>query len=108
MALPHARPGEVTDLRPLGPALTRSRTSTLVKTPTLEVVRVVLPAGKEIPSHQVPGEITVQCLEGKVEFTAGGAARRLEAGQFLYLEGNAPHALRGVEDASVLVTILLR
>ena len=57
--------------------------------------------------HQVAGEITVQCLEGRIAFTAGGATRELSAGQMLYLAGNEPHSLRGVEDASVLVTILL-
>ena len=29
-------------------------------------------------------------------------------GQVLYLSGGATHALRGIEDSSVLVTILLR
>lgn len=63
---------------------------------------------KEIPTHQVAGEITVRCLEGQVAFTAGESTRDLEAGQLLLLAGNAPHALRGIEDASLLVTILLR
>ncbi len=107
MAVPHAKPGEAVDVRPLGPALAHSKTATLIKTDSLEVIRLVLPAGKEIPPHQVAGEITVQCLEGRVAFTAGGATRDLTAGQLLYLAGNEPHALRGLEDASLLVTILL-
>ena len=79
-----------------------------MKTDRLEVIRLVVPAGKDIPPHQVAGEITVQCLEGRVAFTAGGATRELAGGQMLYLAGNEPHSLRGIEDApSVLVTILL-
>jgi quercetin dioxygenase-like cupin family protein len=74
-----------------------------VKTDRLEI----MPAGNEIPPHQVGGEITVQCLEGHVVFTAACTTRELAAGQMLYLAGNEPHSLRGVEDASVLVTILL-
>jgi quercetin dioxygenase-like cupin family protein len=108
MAIPHAKPGETISVRPLGPALAGSKTSTLIKTATLEVVRLVVPAGKEIPSHQVAGEITIQCLEGRVAFTADGATRDLKAGDLLYLAGHAAHSLRGVEDATVLVTILLR
>jgi quercetin dioxygenase-like cupin family protein len=108
MAMPHAKPGEVIDVRPLGPALAQAKTTTLIKTAALEVIRVVLPTGKEIPTHQVPGEITVQCLEGRVAFTAGSTTHDLHAGQLLYLSGNEPHALRCVENASVLVTILLR
>ena len=107
MAIPHAKSGEVIDLRPLGEALAHAVTSTLVKTDTLEVIRLVIPAGKDIPRHQVAGEITVQCLEGRVAFTAGGATRELAAGQMLYLAGNEPHSLRGIEDAFVLVTIPL-
>lgn len=75
MAMPHAASGQIVDVRPLGDTLTRSVTTTLVKTEHLEVIRLVVPAGKEIPPHQVAGEITVQCLEGEVEFRTGGSRR---------------------------------
>jgi len=107
MAMPHAKSGEVIDLWPFGAALAHAVTSTLVKTDRLEVIRLVVPAGKELPHHQVAGEITVQCLEGRVAFTAGATVREMQAGQMLYLAGNEPHSLRGIEDASVLLTILL-
>jgi quercetin dioxygenase-like cupin family protein len=107
MAIPHAKSGEVIDLCPVGETHAPARTMTLVKTDRLEVIRLVVPTGKELPHHQVAGEITVQCLEGRVEFTAGTTARELRAGQMLYLAGGEPHWLRGIEDASVLLTILL-
>jgi quercetin dioxygenase-like cupin family protein len=108
MALPHAGPGEIIDVRPLGKALADAKTTTLVKTERLEIARLVVPAGKELPTHQVPGEITVQCLEGRVAISAGGAPRVLGPGELLYLAGEEPHAVRGIESASVLLTILLR
>ena len=107
MAIPHATSGQVVDIRPLGDKLKQSVTTTLVKTDKLEVIRLVLPAGKEIPHHQVTGEITVQCLEGVVGFTAHGQTTVLEPGQLLFLSGSEPHAVKGIEDSSVLVTILL-
>jgi quercetin dioxygenase-like cupin family protein len=107
MAIPHAKPGDVIDLRPIGASRGHAITHTLVKTNSLEVICLVVGAGKELPSHQVAGEITVQCLQGRVAFTAGTTVRELAAGQMLYLAGNEPHSLRGIEDASVLVTILL-
>ena len=107
MAVAHANSGEVIDIRPLGPALAQSRTTTLVKTKTLELIRLVIPSGKEIAEHQAPGEITVQCLEGRVAFTTGGKTRNLDAGEMLFLSSKEPHSLRGLEDASVLLTILL-
>jgi len=108
MAIPHAASGQVIDVRPLGSAIPQSVTTTLVKTKQLEVIRLVLPAGKEIPSHQVSGEITVQCLEGDIEFRAAGQSQVLSAGQLLYLSGNEPHSLKAIQNASVLVTIQLQ
>lgn len=108
MAIHHAASGEVFDVRPLGAALAQSVTSVLVKTGALELIRLVVPAGKDIPEHQAPGEITVQCLEGAVDFTADGRTQRLAAGQMLYLTTGVRHSLHGVQDASVLVTVLLQ
>ena len=69
MSIQHAKSGEIVQL-PLGADLSSSKTTTLVKTADLELIRLVLPAGKEIPTHKAPGELTVQCLEGRVAFTA--------------------------------------
>src|SRR5262249_35697375 len=64
MAIPHAKPGEVVDVRPLGSALASAQTKTVVRAEQVEVIRLVVPAGKEIPEHKAKGEIVVQCLEG--------------------------------------------
>jgi quercetin dioxygenase-like cupin family protein len=105
MAIAHAQPGEVIDVRPLGPALAGARTTTLVKTESLEVIRLVIPRGKEIPAHKTRGEITVECVEGRVAFTTGGVTHELGAGQLLYLRGEQPHSVLGIDDASLLMTI---
>ncbi len=107
MAIPHAKPGEIVDVRPLGSALASAQTHTLVRAEQVEVIRLVVPAGKEIEEHQAKGEIVVQCLEGKVAFTAFGKAQTLEAGRLLYLPTGAPHSVQGIENASLLLTILL-
>lgn len=107
MSIPHAKSNEVVPLL-LGDDLGNSKTATLVKTADLELIRLVLPAGKEIPSHKAPGEITVQCLEGRVAFTADGKTQELTAGQLLYLAAGEPHAVKGIKDSSLLVTLLLK
>lgn len=107
MAIPHAQPGQVIDVRPLGSSLGGQRTTTLVKTDKLEIIRLVLPQGKEITEHRAPGPITVQCLEGKVAFAALGRTNTLEPGSLLYLEAGQPHSLHAEADASLLLTILL-
>ena len=106
MSAPHANPGEVVDLRPLGAALETTPTRTLVKTEAVTLVRMVVPAGKEIPTHTAKGELVVQCLEGKIAFTAGGKTHDLEAGHLLYLPAGEPHSLRGIEDGSLLLTVV--
>jgi quercetin dioxygenase-like cupin family protein len=107
VAIPHAQPGEVVDVRPLGAALASSQTQTLLRAEQVEVRRLVVPAGQDIAEHKAKGEIVVHCLEGRVAYTAFGKTHPLEAGKLLYLPTGAPHSVKGVEDASLLVTVLL-
>jgi quercetin dioxygenase-like cupin family protein len=106
MALPHLLPGVVTHL-PLGAALEESGTTTLIKAASFELIRLVLPAGKEIPPHKTRGEITVQCLEGRVSFSSHGQTKDLHPGDLLYLAADEVHALKAVEHSSLLVTLVL-
>jgi quercetin dioxygenase-like cupin family protein len=107
MAIPHAQPGEVIDVRPLGSTLATAKTSTLLKTEKVEIIRLVMAAGKTLAEHKARGEITVHCLEGKLAFTAFGQTHELTEGQLLYLPAGEPHSVECLEDASFLLTILL-
>lgn len=107
MAIHHAASGELIDIRPLGEAIKATRTSTLYKTQHLEVFRMILLAGKQMPEHHVVGEVTVQCLEGSVEFSIGTTRNIMRPGNLKCLAGGVPHALVAIEDSSVLVTLLL-
>ena len=107
MALPHALSSEVVSLTPLGGRIPHTPTHAIIKAGQLEVIRVVLPAGDTLPLHETPGELTVQCIEGEVEFTVDSQPRMLRAGDWIHLEPRAPHALRAVQDASLLLTICL-
>jgi quercetin dioxygenase-like cupin family protein len=107
MAIPHARSGESIDVRPLGDRLSGAHTVALFKSDELEVVRLVLLAGKSLPPHKVPGEITIQCIEGRIDVTVEGTSHVLGAGQLLFLRGDVPHGVVALESASALVTIVL-
>ena len=107
MALHHAEPGEIVDIRPLGARIHETVNATLIRSKHLQVFRLLLPAGKVFKEHAVPGEITVQCLEGEVEITSPGRTQVLAAGELLYLVEGDLHGLKGLADASVLVTVLL-
>jgi len=107
MALLHAQPAEVVNVGPLGNDLAATQTTTLVKTDAFKVIRMVIPVGKEIPTHKAKGDITVQCLEGKIAFSACGKTQNLESGKLFYLPTGEPHSLIALEDSSMLLTVLL-
>ena len=104
MAIPHAKSGEVIEVRPLGPTLATTQTSTLVKTLTLEVIRLILLPGKEIcHQHAMAGEVLIQCLEGWITFTARGTTRTQGRSDARPGRRRAPLPRRP-GDSSVLVT----
>lgn len=107
MAIPHAKPGEIIDARPLGAALTSAQSKTLLRASEVEVIRLVMPAGKELAEHKAKGEVVVYCLEGRAAVTAFGKTQTLHAGELLYLPTGELHAVKGLENASLLLTILL-
>ena len=107
MALQHAKSGEIVDLAPLGPGLKQAPSTAIVKTAQFEAIRLVLPANTEIPAHQVPGNITLHCLEGEVELDIAPTRIRLKADQWTYLDGGASHGVRAIVDTALLLTIFL-
>lgn len=107
MSLPHLSSGEVASVLPLGKQLTQTPSAALFKEHGLEVMRMVLPAGKRVGSHSVAGPSTIQCLEGEVEIGVDGAQRRLHQGDLLYLGAGAPHDVNAITNASLLVTVVL-
>ena len=68
----------------------------------------VLPAGNAFPPHRLPGEVTLQCLAGRLALDVDGVRQVLGAGQLCFLEGGVQHGLVGLEDSSALVTLVLR
>jgi quercetin dioxygenase-like cupin family protein len=107
MAQTHSTSGEVIRLQALGVAIPASRTTALLKARQLELVRLVLPAGTTMREHSTAGEVTVLCLEGAIDLTTPNGPQRMAAGDLIHLAAGEPHALRGVSDATALVTICL-
>lgn len=107
MALQHAQPLDIIDLGPLGSDLHDTLTTSLLKTPSLQLMRLVLRAGHDLPEHKVPGEITVHCLEGEAVVTTPLRRCHLHAGELVMLSGGVPHGVQAVTDSALLVTVLL-
>ncbi|UPQ83435.1 hypothetical protein M0M42_03235 [Pseudomonas knackmussii] len=104
MALKHAKSGEIVSLLASGES-PAPISQALVSTPEIELMRLVLKAGKDVPAHAVAGPITLYCHQGSIEVQAGDAWQTMNENDLMYLEGSADHALHAVTDSIVLVTI---
>lgn len=107
MALHHAAPGELIDIRPLGNGLRDVRSHALLKSGQIEVMRFVLTEGERRPEHRIDGEMTVQCIEGEVRFHALGRTLAMKGGDLLWLNACEPYSIDAVADSSLLVTMMI-
>lgn len=106
MALKHALPLEVIQLNTADDDPASAVSSSLLKTPHLQLMKVLLKAGHALPEHHVPGEITIQCLSGLVDVTTPGRTAHLSAGTLLMLPAAEPHGVHAQADAVLLVTLV--
>jgi quercetin dioxygenase-like cupin family protein len=107
MSIPHLTSGQTASVLPLGVNLKNTPTTALFKAPHMEVARLVMLAGKQLPPHAVAGPLTIQCIEGEIEVTLDHGSQRLHQGDLIYLAGNVRHDVKALSDASVLLTIVL-
>lgn len=102
----HAVAGQKMKLLLSQSELDQAKTTALVKTSNFETMRLCVSANQEIPPHKTRGPITVQCLQGKIIFTVGDVATEMVPGDWLYLEGGQVHSLTGIENSTLLLTII--
>lgn len=103
MALPHVQPGQTRNVPEMAGA---TKSSALVKTDGFEAIHLVVPEGHTIARHHVPGQITLYCMTGAIALSDDEREIAMGAGDWLYLEGGTPHAVRGVENAKLILTII--
>ncbi|MCC3157952.1 cupin domain-containing protein [Hymenobacter sp. 15J16-1T3B] len=60
-------------------------------------------AGELMPTHHSAEEVLVTCLAGRLELALDGTTTLLEAGDYLIIPAAAPHALRCLADAKLLI-----
>jgi quercetin dioxygenase-like cupin family protein len=108
MGLQHCQPGEVLNLLTLRDNLPQYETFAAARTASLEVVRRFLAKGRKVPLHHAPGEITVQCLQGRVSFFVNNEPRELIPGDWLFLLPKQAHSLEAHEDSVVLISMWRR
>jgi quercetin dioxygenase-like cupin family protein len=104
MELPLAEPGQVIDA---WSTWTDAEVKAVVlRTNHMEVMRLHLNPGIRIPTYEAQGEIIIFCIQGRVEVAAAEMQRELNGGQLLYLLVGEPFEMHGLEESSLLITIL--
>ena len=106
MALEHAQPLETINLHAHGGPHAPPVSTSLLRTPHLQLLRLVLPAGHALPRHHVPGEITIQCIEGEADIATPARTFGLAAGTLVMLPAGEPHEVRSRTGCVLLVTVL--
>ena len=86
----------------------KDRTVVLLKTDNLRIVFRSLSEGTTLPTHKANGPITVQVLDGHIEFTAGAQTTPLRKGELLALEFGVPHSVRALKNSAILITVAVR
>lgn len=78
----------------------------LIKTDDVEVVQFNIPTGRDVPTHAAQGEVLLHCLQGSVTVHIGAVKHMMRVGQLLNAAKGSPISIFGIEDASLLVTIV--
>jgi quercetin dioxygenase-like cupin family protein len=99
---------EIKQLRSEGRWQSGHTAKTLAKYPDFRVVLVVMKTGGRLEKHQTEGGISIQTLEGRIQFSTAERSLELAVGQILTLEHNISHDVEGIVDSAFLLTIAWR
>jgi quercetin dioxygenase-like cupin family protein len=78
---------------------------TILRTPNSRVVLFGFSPGQELTEHTSTHHAMVQVLSGECEFSLSGKPHPLKAGDFLYMPPGLPHAVKAVDQFSMLLTL---
>jgi len=78
---------------------------TVFKTNGLRIVLIALHKGAEMVNHNVNGLISVQVLEGKLQFNTSHQSVELNNGQMLALHERIPHSVLAIKETIFLLTL---
>jgi len=78
---------------------------TIAKQPGVRVVLIALKPGGHMHEHHSEWAITVQGVQGHVEFKVAGRAFALTPGRLLTVAAGLPHGVTGIDESALLLTI---
>jgi quercetin dioxygenase-like cupin family protein len=80
---------------------------TVFKTNGLRIVLIALHQGSEMARHIADGVISVQVLEGRIQFNTDQQCIELGKGQMLALHERIPHSVKALQESIFLLTLAI-
>ena len=81
---------------------------TVFKTNGLRIVLIALHEGSEMARHTADGIISVQVLEGLIQFNTDKQSVELGKGQMVALHEGIPHSVKAIRETVFLLTLTTR
>lgn len=78
---------------------------TVFKTNGINTVLVALHANAEMQTHTAPGILSLQLLDGAIDFNTPDENVKITKGQLLTLHAEIPHSVLATEESVFLLTI---
>ena len=78
---------------------------TIYKSDALRIVLIGLHKNAELKTHQTNAHITVQVVEGAIQFIANEETVNLQNGQIIALQPKVPHSVWATEESFFLLTL---
>ncbi|HYK66263.1 MAG TPA: hypothetical protein VEY94_15085 [Patescibacteria group bacterium] len=79
--------------------------SSLVKGDGINVALMLLKKGAKLQEHHTREPITVQVIEGRINFIAKGTPRLVTAGTIVALDRGIAHSVEALEESSLVLTV---
>src|SRR5271154_1723580 len=79
--------------------------SSLVKGDGVNVALMMLKKGAKLQQHHTRAPITVQVIEGKINFIASGKTQLATAGMVVALDRAIDHSVEALEESAIVLTV---